>query len=150
MSTRWSLPTPKAGARHPTGSRALPARSARSSRSDSSRSPQLICAGSRGRIWPQEVTFRPQSPDQSWSRQPPGSAQGSLRWSARSEKLGRVRIGAMNFWRREYFWPLVLIVVGLYFLLSNLQLLSWLHADVVWPLLLIALGVWLIVRRARP
>jgi hypothetical protein len=56
----------------------------------------------------------------------------------------------MNFWRREYFWPLVLIVVGLYFLLSNLQLLSWLHADVVWPLLLIALGVWLIVRRARP
>ena len=73
-----------------------------------------------------------------------------MRWSPRSEKLGRVRIGAMNFWRREYFWPLVLIVVGLYFLLSNLQLLSWLHADVVWPLLLIALGVWLIVRRARP
>jgi hypothetical protein len=56
----------------------------------------------------------------------------------------------MNLWRREYFWPVVLIVIGLYFLLSNLQLLSWLHADVVWPLILIAIGVWLILRRARP
>jgi hypothetical protein len=42
-----------------------------------------------------------------------------------------------------------LIVIGVYFLLSNLNLLTWLHADVVWPLLLIALGVWLIVRRVR-
>jgi len=55
----------------------------------------------------------------------------------------------MNLWRREYFWPSVLIVLGIYFLLSNLSLLSWLRADIVWPLLLIALGLWLILRRAR-
>jgi hypothetical protein len=55
----------------------------------------------------------------------------------------------MNPWRREYFWPAVLIIIGVYFLLSNLQLLSWLRPDLVWPVLLIALGAWLILRRAR-
>ncbi len=55
----------------------------------------------------------------------------------------------MNVWRNEYFWPLVLVVLGMYFLLRNLDLLKWLHADIVWPVLLIILGVWLIVRRAR-
>jgi hypothetical protein len=55
----------------------------------------------------------------------------------------------MNLWRREYFWPAVLILVGLYFLLSNLNLLSWLHADIFWPVVLIALGLWLILRRVR-
>ncbi len=55
----------------------------------------------------------------------------------------------MNVWRREYFWPAVLIVIGLYFLLSNLGWLSWLRGDLVWPLLVVALGLWLIFRRAR-
>ncbi len=55
----------------------------------------------------------------------------------------------MNYWRREYFWPAVLIVLGLYLLLSNLGWLTWLRGDLVWPLLLIALGLWLILRRAR-
>jgi hypothetical protein len=50
-------------------------------------------------------------------------------------------------WRREYFWPVVLVVIGIYFLLNNLNLLSWLRFDVVWPVLLIGLGVWLIFRR---
>jgi hypothetical protein len=52
-------------------------------------------------------------------------------------------------WRKEYFWPVVLIVMGVYFLLSNLGLLGDLRFDVVWPVLLILLGVWLVVRR-RP
>jgi hypothetical protein len=55
----------------------------------------------------------------------------------------------MNVWRREYFWPAVLIVIGLYFLFSNLGLLKGLRGDIVWPLLVIALGLWLIFRRAR-
>ena len=55
----------------------------------------------------------------------------------------------MKMWRREYFWPAVLIVVGVYFLLSNLGYLEWLKADIVWPLVIIAIGVWLIVRRAK-
>jgi ABC-type glycerol-3-phosphate transport system permease component len=54
-----------------------------------------------------------------------------------------------EFWRHELFWPGVLIVVGLYFLLRNLGLLDWLRPDIVVPILIIALGVWLIARRAR-
>ena len=56
----------------------------------------------------------------------------------------------MSFWRHQYFWPSVLIVLGVYFLLDNMGLMGWLHPEVVWPVLLIALGVWLLVRRSRP
>jgi phage shock protein C len=56
----------------------------------------------------------------------------------------------MSMWRRDYIWPVILIVLGIYFLLSNLHLLDWLQFDLVWPVLLIALGLFLIVRRARP
>ena len=56
----------------------------------------------------------------------------------------------MGTWRREYFLPSLLIVLGIYFLLRNFHLLDWLHADIVWPVLLILLGAWLILRRARP
>jgi Domain of unknown function (DUF5668) len=52
-----------------------------------------------------------------------------------------------DFWRHELFWPAVLILVGAYFLLRNVGLLSWLRADIFWPLVLIAIGVWLILRR---
>jgi Domain of unknown function (DUF5668) len=55
----------------------------------------------------------------------------------------------MNVWRNNYFWPAILIVLGIYFLLRNTGLLSWLSADIVWPILLIVLGVWLILRRTR-
>jgi hypothetical protein len=55
----------------------------------------------------------------------------------------------MNFWRREYFWPAVLILLGVYFLLSNMNLLDWLSPGLVWPVLLILLGGYLILRRAR-
>lgn len=55
----------------------------------------------------------------------------------------------MSWWRREYFWPAVLVIVGVYFLLSNLGFLWWLRPEILWPLVLIGLGVWLIVRRAK-
>jgi phage shock protein C len=55
----------------------------------------------------------------------------------------------MKIWRNEYFWPLVLVVLGIYFLLRNLNLLDWLGGNIIWPVVLIILGVWLIVRRAR-
>jgi len=55
----------------------------------------------------------------------------------------------MQWWRREYFWPALLVVVGIYFLLNNLGLLDWLRFDIVWPVLLILLGAWLIIRRQR-
>jgi hypothetical protein len=56
----------------------------------------------------------------------------------------------MGFWRHQYFWPAVLIVLGIYFLLNNLGYLWWLEPKIVWPVVLIALGVWLLVRRSRP
>lgn len=52
-------------------------------------------------------------------------------------------------WNRELFWPAVLIVAGVYFLLHNLGWLGWLQADIFWPLVLIALGVWLVLRRIK-
>jgi Domain of unknown function (DUF5668) len=52
-------------------------------------------------------------------------------------------------WRREYFWPVILVVIGIYFLLNNLGLLDRLRFDIVWPVLLILLGAWLIIRRQR-
>jgi hypothetical protein len=55
----------------------------------------------------------------------------------------------MHVWRHDYFWPSVLVVLGLYFLLRNLNLLNWLNGNIVWPVLLIILGGWLIVRRTR-
>jgi hypothetical protein len=55
----------------------------------------------------------------------------------------------MRFWHHQYFWPAVLVVLGLYFLLNNLGLLEWLKPEIVWPIVLIALGVWLIIRRSR-
>jgi hypothetical protein len=55
----------------------------------------------------------------------------------------------MNVWRREYFWPLVLVVLGIFFLLRNFNLLNWLNGNILWPVVLIILGVWLILRRSR-
>ncbi len=55
----------------------------------------------------------------------------------------------MNLWRRDYFLPLALVVIGVFLLLRNLNLLDWLDGKYVWPVVLIVLGVWLIVRRAR-
>ena len=52
-----------------------------------------------------------------------------------------------RYWRNEFFWPAVIVLVGVYFLLRNLGLLDCLRADIFWPLVLIALGVWLILRR---
>lgn len=59
------------------------------------------------------------------------------------------RIGPSMTWRREYFWPLVLVGIGVYFLLNNLNLLWWFRFEIIWPVVLILLGVWLILRR-RP
>ena len=52
-------------------------------------------------------------------------------------------------WNRNpsLFWGGVLVIVGVLFLLANLDVLNNVNWDVVWPLLLIALGAWLIVAR---
>jgi phage shock protein C len=41
----------------------------------------------------------------------------------------------------------VLILLGIFFLLDNLNLLPPVTWQVIWPVILIGLGVWLILRR---
>ena len=48
-----------------------------------------------------------------------------------------------------WFWGAALVVIGAYYLLTNLGLLNWVKGDVLWPTLLILLGVVLLLRRAR-
>jgi Domain of unknown function (DUF5668) len=55
----------------------------------------------------------------------------------------------MKVWRRDYFLPLILVVLGIYFLLHNFHLIDWLTPNIIWPVVLIILGVWLIARRSR-
>lgn len=62
---------------------------------------------------------------------------------------GRGYWGGGWWFGRGMFWPAVLIVLGVYLLLSNLGLLEWLRGDIVWPVLLILFGVALIVGRGR-
>jgi cell wall-active antibiotic response 4TMS protein YvqF len=48
-----------------------------------------------------------------------------------------------------WFWGVALVLIGVYYLLSNLGLLTWLRSDILWPILIILLGVMLLVRRGR-
>ncbi|MEO9048014.1 MAG: DUF5668 domain-containing protein [Candidatus Dormiibacterota bacterium] len=48
-----------------------------------------------------------------------------------------------------WFWGAALILIGGYYLLTNLGLLNWLNGDVLWPVLVILFGILLLVNRAR-
>jgi hypothetical protein len=63
--------------------------------------------------------------------------------------MARVKINGMNMWRGDYVWPVLLILLGIFFLLNNLHVFDRIPGDLVWPIVLIALGVFLILRRAR-
>jgi len=47
----------------------------------------------------------------------------------------------------SFFWGGVLVVVGVLFLLANLNLLNNIEWNLAWPVLLIGLGLWLLVAR---
>ncbi|HET7337913.1 MAG TPA: DUF5668 domain-containing protein [Candidatus Dormibacteraeota bacterium] len=49
-----------------------------------------------------------------------------------------------------WFWAIALILVGVYYLLVNLGLMSWVRGDLVWPVLLIVLGGLFLISRLRP
>ncbi len=55
-------------------------------------------------------------------------------------------------WNRNpnVFWGGVLVIVGVLFLLANLNVLQNVTWDLVWPVFLIALGVWLVAARIGP
>ena len=52
---------------------------------------------------------------------------------------------------RRFFWPVILIVLGLLFLASNLGYLQWAELRRLlgtwWPLILIAIGIEQLIRR---
>jgi hypothetical protein len=49
-----------------------------------------------------------------------------------------------------WFWAFALILVGVYYLMVNLGLMTWVRGDLIWPILLIVLGVLVLVGRTRP
>lgn len=57
--------------------------------------------------------------------------------------------GPWSWWGGGWFWGGALVLVGAYYLLLNLGLLTWLRGDVLFPILLIFLGLYLLVRRNR-
>jgi hypothetical protein len=67
----------------------------------------------------------------------------------RSQRYAGGWYGPWGWWGGGWFWGGGLVVIGAYYLLQNLGLLSWLRGDVLWPVVLILLGVYLLVRRNR-
>ena len=54
---------------------------------------------------------------------------------------------------QSYFWPILLITLGVLFLLSNLQILPWSTWSVLWrfwPVLLIAIGIDVLIGQRSP
>lgn len=80
---------------------------------------------------------------------PPGPEASRAEWHAWRRMYGRPYWMGGRWFGWGFFWPGVLIVLGVYWLLSNLGLLWWLRGDVVWPVLLILFGVALIFGRGR-
>jgi hypothetical protein len=80
---------------------------------------------------------------------PPGPEASRAEWRAWRRMYGRPYWMGGQWFGWGFFWPAVLIALGLYWLLSNLGLLWWLRGDVVWPVLLILFGLALIFGRGR-
>lgn len=50
---------------------------------------------------------------------------------------------------RAVWFGILLILIGVIFLLKNLNLIKWFDNDLLWPLVIILIGVWLLIRRWR-
>jgi cell wall-active antibiotic response 4TMS protein YvqF len=62
----------------------------------------------------------------------------------RSQRWSGYRYGGSG---GELFLAVALVVLGAYFLLRNLGLISWFKEDILWPAVLIALGLLLLLRQ---
>jgi hypothetical protein len=86
---------------------------------------------------------------------PPGPSASREEWrSWRRQQRDSWGGGWYGPWARgggvwPWFWGAALIVIGAYYLLQNLGLLTWLRGDVLWPILLIVLGVLMLIGRGR-
>ena len=70
-----------------------------------------------------------------------------MRTQMRGPFYGPWSWGPGPWWGGGWFWGAALIILGVYFLLSNLGLLNWLRGEIVWPILVILLGVALLFNR---
>lgn len=48
---------------------------------------------------------------------------------------------------RAGWFGIILILLGIYLLLDNLHLLSWIDKDLLWPIIIIFIGAWLLIKR---
>lgn len=47
------------------------------------------------------------------------------------------------------WFGIFLILIGIIFLLKNLDLIKWFNDDLIWPFIIILIGVWLLIKRWR-
>jgi phage shock protein PspC (stress-responsive transcriptional regulator)/uncharacterized integral membrane protein len=47
------------------------------------------------------------------------------------------------------WFGILLILIGVIFLLKNLNLIRWFDSDLLWPIIIICIGAWLLIRRWR-
>ncbi len=50
---------------------------------------------------------------------------------------------------RSGWFGLLLILIGIFFLLENLNLIRWFNEDLLWPIIIILVGAWLLIKRWR-
>ena len=87
----------------------------------------------------------------------PGASRDEWRaWRRQQQTYGHDQWGSLSYgpwawgggvW--PWFWGAALVLIGAYYLLQNLGLLSWVRGDVLWPSLVILLGVVMLIRRGR-
>ena len=50
---------------------------------------------------------------------------------------------------RARWLGILLILLGIFFLLDNLNMIRWIDKDLLWPIILIFIGAWLLIKRWR-
>ena len=50
---------------------------------------------------------------------------------------------------RAVWFGILLILIGVIFLLKNLNLIRWIDNDLLWPMIIIFIGAWLLIKRWR-
>ncbi len=66
------------------------------------------------------------------------------------EGLGQAVSGTGEKHPNRAAWiGIILILLGVFFLLDSLHLISWFNKDLLWPIIIIFVGVWLLIRRWR-
>jgi hypothetical protein len=103
-----------------------------------------------GRNPTQDAAYNPTPPAVPAAPAPPapyGTREEWRAWRRQQREYYRARYGLGWFGIWGWFWAVALILVGAYYLLVNLGLMTWVRGDLVWPLLLVVLGVLVLLSR---